>query len=146
MLSIHWWSWRELFRAWQPPGLGIIIGKVSDKIPELGIKILSFHFYVLWNSKAAANDTRSIFKCVYCSSFLSMLALIIFWMVYALIQKAWWNNLILLPRQNSSWLYLHMKRSDHIVWVRNIAVHAGNHCVIGHTKEIGVSTRQSGMA
>ena len=122
--------------------LGIIIGKkLGDKIPELGIKILAASIFMYFGIQKLLQTIPAQYLNVYTVvPFLSMLALIIFWMVYALIRRrrdGIQSDFIAKAKLLHDY-YLHMKEDlNHIcLGPEYCGTCEGNHCVIGHTKEI----------
>ncbi|MGI6537533.1 MAG: TMEM165/GDT1 family protein [Caldicoprobacterales bacterium] len=122
--------------------LGIIIGiKLGDKIPELGIKILAASVFMFFGLQKLFQTVPDEFLNAYIVvPFITLLALILFWMVNTLIRRrreGIQSEFIAKSKLLHDY-YLHMKED-----LRNICLGLeycitceGHNCAIGQSKEI----------
>ncbi|NLO83422.1 MAG: TMEM165/GDT1 family protein [Clostridiales bacterium] len=122
--------------------LGIVVGKkLGDKIPELGIKMLAALIFMFFGLQKLFQTMPAQFLNVYIVvPFICILILISFWMVHSLIRRrreGIQSSFVTTAKLLHDY-YLHMKDDlSHIcLGTEYCGECQGNHCVIGHTKEV----------
>jgi len=122
--------------------LGIIIGKkLGDKIPELGIKILAASIFMFFGLQKLFQTIPARYLTAYTVlPFISILALIVILMLRSLIRRRHEGiqSQFITKAKLLHDYYLHMKEDlNHIcLGAEYCGKCQGNHCAIGHTKEI----------
>jgi len=122
--------------------LGIFIGKrLGDKIPELGIKLLASSVFMFFGLQKLYQTVPAKFLSAYIVvPFITVLALIVFWMVRSLIRRrreGIQSDFIAKSKMLHDY-YLHMKEdlNNICLGLEYCCACQGNQCVIGHSKEI----------